>query len=125
MKKIFVLLIGFALFTINSCQTVPECQKHFTSDLSMTNRTGFELEVKLEMREPDGNLYYGTRVIDVDSYTTYKKVKEGHVRLSARIYGTNEWHVKDTYNVRCHDHDFVWRIEYNTNTLNIINEEEN
>ena len=111
MKKYFLILLFPMLFI--GCQTVPECQKHSTSDLTMNNHTGLKLEVMLEMREPDGNHNYGTRIIEVDSYVTYKRVKEGHVRLSARFYGSDTWdYSKDTYNVRCHDHDFVWRWEY-------------
>ena len=110
MKWIF-LFIGI-LFLFISCQTVPECQKNFTSDLTMTNKTGVKLEVMLEMREPDGDYHYGTRVIEVDSYTTYKRVKEGHIRLSGRVYGTEQWFDRETYNVRCHDHDFIWRWDF-------------
>ena len=111
MKKLF-LFIG-VLFLFISCQTVPECQKNFTSDLTMNNHTGLKLEVMLEMREPDGDYNYGIKLIDVDSYVTYKKVKEGHVRLSARFYGSETWdYTKNTYNVRCHDHDFIWRWDF-------------
>ena len=111
MKKYLLVLILPLLFT---CQRVPECQKHSTSDLTMRNQTGVKLEVMLQMREPDGDHHYGKRMVDIDSKTTYKGVKQGHIRISARIDGTDHWFYKDTYNVRCQDHDFVWRWDIKT-----------
>ena len=125
MKKIFVLLIGFVLITINSCQTVPECQKHSTSELTINNEVGLIIEVAVQRREPHGDHNYGFRIIKPNSSTTYKRVNEGNITLWVRLDGTNRWQHHDTYNAKCHDHDFVWGWEYNTNTLNIINEEEN
>jgi hypothetical protein len=108
MKKLFIIFFIFPILFIG-CQTVPECQKHSTSELTIINDVGLIIEVAVQMREPDGDQNYGFRIIKPNSSTTYKKVDEGHITLWVRLNGSNEWVYKDTYNVKCLDHDFVWK----------------
>lgn len=107
MKKYLLFLI-FPLLLL-SCQTVPECQKDSTSELTINNEVGQIIEVAVQMREPDGDHNYGFRIIKPNSSTTYKRINEGHITLWVKLDGSNIWEYKDTYNVKCQDHNFIWR----------------
>lgn len=120
MKKVLIILS--ILYISIGCQSVPECQKYHISDLSVINQTDLKLEVMLEMRDPDGDYHYGNKMLEPGSIVTYKEVKEGHIRLSSRIYDTDQWFIKDTYNVRCLDHEFIWSWDDNLKSFNLKNE---